>query len=379
MRILLGITGGIAAYKAANLIRLFSEAGHQIQVLPTENALRFIGKATLEALSGHNIDTDMYSDVAQVRHVELGQQADAIVVAPATASFIGRLASGIADDLLLNAIMASTAPIFLAPAMHTEMWQNQATVANVKTLVERGIRVLEPASGRLTGSDSGPGRMPEPEEIVEFVLGAGSLTGKKVVVTAGGTREQIDAVRFIGNSSSGRMGVEIAKAARDAGAEVTLIAANVEASLPQGVNIVRVSSVDDLEVAMDRDADLLIMAAAVSDFKVENPYPGKLKRSGAMQLNLVSTKDLIAAYASNHPKTFCVGFALAEQDADLETIARSKLWDKGLGLVVGNKVSALGAKSTEVLIVKPEGSTQLTGEKDQVAKDLIAEIAKEMS
>lgn len=379
MRILLGITGGIAAYKAANLIRLFSEAGHQIQVLPTENALRFIGKATLEALSGHNIDTDMYSDVAQVRHVELGQQADAIVVAPATASFIGRLASGIADDLLLNAIMASTAPIFLAPAMHTEMWQNQATVANVKTLVERGIRVLEPASGRLTGSDSGPGRMPEPEEIVEFVLGAGSLTGKKVVVTAGGTREQIDAVRFIGNSSSGRMGVEIAKAARDAGAEVTLIAANVETYLPQGVNIVRVSSVDDLEVAMDRDADLLIMAAAVSDFKVENPYPGKLKRSGAMQLNLVSTKDLIAAYASNHPKTFCVGFALAEQDADLETIARSKLWDKGLGLVVGNKVSALGAKSTEVLIVKPEGSTQLTGEKDQVAKDLIAEIAKEMS
>ena len=379
MRILLGITGGIAAYKAANLIRLFSEAGHQVQVLPTENALRFIGKATLEALSGHNIDTDMYSDVAQVRHVELGQQADAIVVAPATASFIGRLASGIADDLLLNAIMASTAPIFLAPAMHTEMWQNPATVANVKTLVERGIRVLEPASGRLTGSDSGPGRMPEPEAIVEFVLGAGSLSGKKVVVTAGGTREQIDAVRFIGNSSSGRMGVEIAKAARDAGAEVTLIAANVETSLPQGVTIVRVSSVDDLEVAMDRDADLLIMAAAVSDFKVENPYPGKLKRSGAMQLNLVSTKDLIAAYASNHPKTFCVGFALAEQDADLETIARSKLWDKGLGLVVGNKVSALGAKSTEVLIVKPEGSIQLTGEKDQVAKDLIAEIAKEMS
>ena len=379
MRILLGITGGIAAYKAANLIRLFSEAGHQVQVLPTENALRFIGKSTLEALSGHNIDTDMYSDVAQVRHVELGQQADAIVVAPATASFIGRLTSGIADDLLLNAIMASTAPIFLAPAMHTEMWQNPATVANVRTLVERGIRVLEPASGRLTGSDSGPGRMPEPESIVEYVLRAGRLSGKKVVVTAGGTREQIDAVRFIGNSSSGRMGVEIAKAARDAGAEVTLIAANVETSLPQGVTIVRVSSVDDLEVAMDRDADLLIMAAAVSDFKVENPYPGKLKRSGAMQLNLVSTKDLIAAYASNHPKTFCVGFALAEQDADLETIARSKLWDKGLGLVVGNKVSALGAKSTEVLIVKPEGSIQLTGEKDQVAKDLIAEIAKEMS
>ena len=379
MRILLGITGGIAAYKAANLIREFSEAGHDVTVLPTENALRFIGKTTLEALSGHNIDTDMYSDVAQVRHVELGQQADAIVVAPATASFLGRLAAGIADDLLMNAILASKAPLFLAPAMHTEMWENEATKANVRTLRDRGIKILEPASGRLTGADSGPGRMPEVEEIVAFVLHAGVLNGKRVVVTAGGTREQIDAVRFIGNSSSGRMGVEIAKAARDAGAQVTLIAANIETGVPQGVEVVRVSSVDDLEVAMQRDADVLVMAAAVSDFKVDNPYPGKLKRSGVMQLNLVATKDLIAGFASNHPNTFCVGFALAEEDSQLEDIARSKLWDKGLGLVVGNRVSALGATSTEVLVVDKDHAVELKGTKQEVAHSLIGMIAKALA
>lgn len=379
MRILLGITGGIAAYKAANLIRLFSESGHQVTVVPTENALRFIGKTTLEALSGHNIDTDMYSDVAQVRHVELGQQADAIVVAPATASFLGRLAAGIADDLLLNAILASKAPVFLAPAMHTEMWENPATLANVSTLRARGVKILDPASGRLTGSDSGPGRMPEPEDIVSYVLGTGPLSGKKVIVTAGGTREQIDAVRFIGNSSSGRMGVEIAKAARDAGAEVTLIAANVETSLPQGVKIVRVTSVDDLEIAMDQPADILVMAAAVSDFKVENPYPGKLKRSGAMQLNLVPTKDLIAGYASNHPKTFCVGFALADDEGELEDIARSKLWDKGLNLVVGNRVSALGSTQTEVLVVDANKAKTIKGDKQLVSKSLIELIAESLS
>ena len=379
MRILLGITGGIAAYKAANLIRAFSEAGHQVTVLPTENALRFIGKTTLEALSGHNIDTDMYSDVAQVRHVEFGQQADAIVVAPATASFLGRLASGIADDLLLNAILASKAPLYLAPAMHTEMWENQATRANIKTLTERGVKILEPSSGRLTGADSGPGRMPEVDEIVNFVLQSGPLHGKRVIVTAGGTREQIDAVRFIGNSSSGRMGVEIAKAARDAGGQVTLIAANLETDIPLGMDVVRVTSVDDLEVAMQREADILVMAAAVSDFKVKNQYPGKLKRSGAMQLNLVSTKDLIAGYASNHPDTFCIGFALAEEDSQLEDIARSKLWDKGLGLVVGNRVSALGAHETEVLVVDKETSVPLRGTKQEVAQGLIQLISESLS
>lgn len=379
MRILLGITGGIAAYKAANLIRAFKEQGHEVTVLPTENALRFIGKPTLEALSGHNIDIDMYSDLEKVRHVSLGQDTDAIVIAPATAAFLGRLAAGIADDLLMNAILASEAPVFIAPAMHTEMWQNPATQANVSLLEARGIRILEPASGRLTGEDSGPGRMPEVEEIVEFVLGAGLLRGKRVVVTAGGTREPIDAVRYIGNSSSGRMGIEIAKAARDQGADVTLIAANIESPLPPGIAIERVSSVDDLEIAMDRPTDILVMAAAVSDFKVENPFPGKLKRSGSMDLRLTSTKDLVAAYAANHLQAFCVGFALSDNDADLAEVAKQKLWDKGLKLVVGNRVRVLGSNQTEVLVVDSESEQELSGEKSAVAKELIAIIARSLS
>lgn len=379
MRILLGITGGIAAYKAANLIRAFSEAGHEVTVLPTESALKFIGKATLEGLSGQNIDLDMYSDVASVRHVALGQNADVVVVAPATAAFMGRLASGIADDLLMNAILASNAPIFIAPAMHTEMWLNPATQANLEILSARGIRVMEPADGRLTGDDSGPGRMPEAQEIVDFVLGAGSLRGKKVMVTAGGTREPIDAVRYVGNSSSGRMGVEIAKAARDQGAEVVLIAANLETAAPQGIQIRRVGSVEDLEIALDQSADVLIMAAAVSDFKVANPFPGKLKRQGSMHIELVATKDLVADYAANHPATYCVGFALTDEDAELESVSRSKLWDKGLRLVVGNRVSALGADSTSVLLVGPEQAQELSGTKREVSKALVAFIASALA
>jgi phosphopantothenoylcysteine decarboxylase / phosphopantothenate---cysteine ligase len=379
LRILLGITGGIAAYKAANLIRAFTEAGHEVTVLPTENALRFIGQPTLEALSGHNIDIDMYSDVEKVRHVSLGHQADAIVIAPATAAFLGRLAAGIADDLLMNAMLASKAPVFLAPAMHTEMWLNPATQANVQLLSARGIRIMEPAVGRLTGEDSGPGRLPEVEDIVEFVLGAGLLRGKKVIVTAGGTREPIDAVRHIGNSSSGRMGVEVAKAARDQGADVTLIAANLEAVVPAGIKVEHVSSVDDLEIAMDRPADILVMAAAVSDFKVANPFPGKLKRSGSMELTLTATKDLIAGYAANHPTTFCVGFALTDLDSNLEQVARQKLWDKGLKLVVGNRLSAIGAKETSVLVVDSETSQELNGSKQEVAKALVALIAESVS
>ena len=379
MRILLGITGGIAAYKAANLIRAFSEAGHEVTVLPTENALRFIGQPTLEALSGHNIDIDMYSDVEKVRHVAMGQEADAIVIAPATAAFLGRLAAGIADDLLMNAILASVAPVFVAPAMHTEMWENPATKANVALLRERGIQVMEPAQGRLTGEDSGPGRLPEVEDIVRFVLETGKLQGKRVLITAGGTREPIDVVRFIGNASSGRMGLELAKAARDQGAQVTLIAANLEGPMPGGIEIEHVSSVDDLEIAMDREADVLVMAAAVSDFKVSNPYPGKLKRSGEMELKLVATKDLVANYAANHPAVFCVGFALADEDGNLEQIARQKLWDKGLQLVAGNNVLVLSADNTELIVVGKDSTERLSGTKHEVARSLIELISKYLS
>jgi len=380
LRILLGITGGIAAYKAANLIRLFKESGHDVTVLPTQNALNFIGETTLEALSGKNINLDMYQDVADVRHVELGQNADAVVIAPATASFMARLAAGIADDLLLNAVLASDAPIFVAPAMHTEMWLNEATQANVKTLRSRGIAVIEPAVGRLTGTDSGPGRMPEPEQIAEFVLAAGVLRGKSVVVTAGGTREPIDSVRFIGNSSSGRMGIELAKAARDLGASVTLIATNIDLPLPAGVEVIRASTVDELELAMDRSCDLLVMAAAVSDFRVRNQSNEKLKRGQQISLELVPTKDLIAGYAANHPKTTAIAFALADQTgAELVDIARRKLWDKGVNYIIGNSVTALGSEDNTIQFVTAESAEEISGSKEDLSKEILRRVAGALS
>lgn len=380
MRILLGITGGIAAYKAANLIRGFSELGHQVTVVPTENALRFIGKPTLEALSGHAIETDMYEDVSQVRHVELGQQADLIVIAPATASFLARFAAGIADDLMLNAILASNAPVIVCPAMHTEMWLNQATQDNVSTLEGRGVRVMQPASGRLTGEDSGPGRLPETEEIISFALQDLPMQGRQVIVTAGGTREPIDSVRYIGNSSSGRMGIELAKAARDAGAHVTLIAANIDLPLPKGIEVTRVSTVDELELAMDRDCDVMIMAAAVSDFRVQNPYLGKLKRSSGLNLELTPTKDLIANYAANHPGKVHIAFALAEESKEkLIEIARGKLWDKSVTAVIGNSFEALGSPETLVQFVTKDNAVELTGTKTDVSKAIIGLVSKLIS
>jgi phosphopantothenoylcysteine decarboxylase/phosphopantothenate--cysteine ligase len=377
MRILLGITGGIAAYKAANLIRGLSELGHEVTVVPTENALRFIGKPTLEALSGHAIETDMYQDVAQVRHVELGQQADLILIAPATASFLARFAAGIADDLMLNAILASNAPVIVCPAMHTEMWLNPATQANIATLVSRGVRVMEPASGRLTGDDSGPGRLPEVAEIVEFAIAGLPLKGKHVIVTAGGTREPIDSVRYIGNSSSGRMGIELAKAARNAGAQVSLIAANIDLPLPKGIAVTHVSTVDELELAMDRECDVMIMAAAVSDFRVQNPYLGKLKRSNGLNLELTPTKDLIANYAANHPNSIHIAFALAEETKErLIEIARGKLWDKSVTAVIGNSFEALGNKDTLVQFVTKDDAIELSGSKTEVSKSILELVSK---
>ncbi|MEY2695050.1 MAG: bifunctional phosphopantothenoylcysteine decarboxylase/phosphopantothenate--cysteine ligase CoaBC [Actinomycetota bacterium] len=377
MRILLGITGGIAAYKAANLIRGLSELGHEVTVVPTENALRFIGKPTLEALSGHAIETDMYQDVAQVRHVELGQQADLILIAPATASFLARFAAGIADDLMLNAVLASNAPVIVCPAMHTEMWLNPATQANVATLVSRGVRVMEPASGRLTGDDSGPGRLPEVAEIIEFAIAGLPLKRKHVIVTAGGTREPIDSVRYIGNSSSGRMGIELAKAARNAGAQVSLIAANIDLPLPKGIAVTHVSTVDELELAMDRECDVMIMAAAVSDFRVQNPYLGKLKRSDGLNLQLTPTKDLIANYAANHPNSIHIAFALAEESKErLIEIARGKLWDKSVTAVIGNSFEALGNKDTLVQFVTKDDAIELSGSKTEVSKSIVELVSK---
>jgi len=379
LRILLGITGGIAAYKAANLIRAFSELGHEVDALPTQNALRFIGKATLEALSGNAIDDHMYKDVHEVRHVDLGAKADLIVVAPATANFLAKLANGIADDLLMNAILASKSPIFVCPAMHTEMWQNPATQANVATLRARGINVMEPASGRLTGSDTGPGRLPETEDILQFVMNDKTLSGVTVTVTAGGTKEPIDSVRFIGNSSSGRMGIQIATAYRDAGASVRLIACNIDLTLPPGVEIVRASSVVELEQAMDQPCDIMVMAAAVSDFQVAEPFKGKLPRGEARTIELIPTKDLIANFAANHPSSFCLAFALAEDGADIEVISLEKLGAKGVSAVAGNSVSALGAETNELTLVTKDKVSKQSGTKVQLGKWLVTTITELMS
>ena len=378
MRILLGITGGIAAYKAAGLLRAMSELGHEVTALPTQNALRFIGEATLEALSGKNIDSDLYGDVASVRHVQLGQEADLIVIAPATAAFLGRYAAGIADDLLLNALLASTAEVLVVPAMHTEMWQNQATIENVETLRSRGIRVMEPASGRLTGEDTGPGRLPEVEDIVEFLFASSPLSGKTVTVTAGGTRERIDDVRFIGNRSSGKTGIALALAARDLGAKVRLIACNL-AQTPKGMDVTHVESVADLSAALQESSDVLVMAAAVSDFQVANPHKGKLSRSTVPELKLSSTPDLLAAYTKQFPKSFAVGFALVDQEEDVVKASRSKLETKGAKVVIGNSVSSLEGSDTVVQYVDADSEVEISGTKDEVAREIMRRVAAQLS
>jgi phosphopantothenoylcysteine decarboxylase/phosphopantothenate--cysteine ligase len=257
------------------------------------------------------------------------------------------------------------------------MWTNEATQNNVLVLTERGIRVMMPSTGRLTGSDSGVGRLPEVEQIIEFALG-GPLSGKRVVVTAGGTREKIDEVRYIGNSSTGRMGTEIAIAARDMGAAVTFIAANLE-TFPQGVNVLKVETVDDLEKAMDVDCDAIIMAAAVSDFRVKNTFAGKLSRSEVPNLQLEGTKDLIASYSARRPDVFAVAFALADENSDLETIGRQKLWDKGVDLVVANSTKTLGSKQAEVVLIDAESAAALAGSKAEVAKAIVSLVAEALS
>jgi len=378
LRILLGITGGIAAYKAAGLLRAMSELGHDVTALPTQNALRFIGEATLEALSGKNIDPELYGDVASVRHVQLGQEADLIVVAPATAAFLGRYAAGIADDLLLNALLASTAPVVVVPAMHTEMWQNQATIENVETLRSRGIRVMQPVSGRLTGEDTGPGRLPEVEEIIDFLFAASPLAGKTVTVTAGGTRERIDDVRFIGNRSSGKTGVALAIAARDLGAKVHLIACNLSQT-PKGIEVSHVDSVTELSAALHKPADVLVMAAAVSDFQVVNPHKGKLSRSTVPELELTSSPDLLAAYTKKFPDSFAVGFALVDQGEDVIDASRGKLEAKGAKVVIGNPIGSLGGNDTSVQYVDAESATEITGSKGDVAREIMRRVAAQLS
>ena len=392
---MVGVTGGIAAYKSAALIRLFSEAGHSVQVVATNNAFKFIGKTTLEALSGNPIsivDPDLFTDVDQVKHIALAKSADLIVVAPATASFLAKMTSGIADDLLTTTVLAATCPVVVAPAMHTEMWENKATVANIHTLESRGVTIVWPAVGRLTSEDSGAGRLAEPEEIFETALASlgGPLSGKRVVVTAGGTREPIDAARFIGNFSSGKQGVAFARAAKLMGAEVELIAANIDDSLVSGLKVTPVGTALELSqalAALSGKYDLLVMAAAVADFRPSEPTVSKLKRSelgDRLDVALVANPDIltetVATLKKADSKAIVLGFA-AEASDDLETLAKAKLSAKGCDYLAANNISedkVFGKDHTELLLVSKSGSQRYKGSKQSVAKDVLSLIASNM-
>jgi phosphopantothenoylcysteine decarboxylase/phosphopantothenate--cysteine ligase len=371
--IVVGITGGIAAYKAVNVVRAFVLLGDDVHVVATTAALRFVGKPTLEAISRNPVHTDLYEGVAEVRHVAIGQSADLIVVAPATANSIAKIALGLADDLLGNTILASTAPLVLAPAMHTEMWNNPATVANIATLRTRGTTIVGPGVGRLTGADSGPGRMEEPDTIVAAALEAlavrrgesadesqsepaQDLAGRHVLISAGGTREPLDPVRFLGNRSSGRQGVALADAARSRGASVTLVAAHLEVPVPAGVTVQAVSTTLELQEAMRSSAataDIVIMAAAVADYRPAAVQADKIKKDVAgdrVTLELVRNPDVLAGLVQErHPGQVIVGFA-AETEADdtlRRELGRTKIQRKGSDLLVLNRVGWTQGFATE--------------------------------
>jgi phosphopantothenoylcysteine decarboxylase/phosphopantothenate--cysteine ligase len=397
VRVVLGVTGGIAAYKATGIIRLLTEAGHDVKVIPTANALRFIGATTLEALSHNSVDPDLYTDVESVKHVELGQSADLVIVAPATASFLARMASGLADDLLMNTLLATKAPILVAPAMHTEMWQNAATKANVATIRSRGIEVLEPAVGRLTGADSGPGRLPEPEEIVAAALSLSApqdLAGKNILITAGGTQEPIDPVRFLGNHSSGKQGIAIAAEATKRGAKVTLIAANIHEPIPDLHELIRVSTAAELEAEVSGHlsfVDAVIMAAAVADFRVAATSEQKLKRrelGEEITLKLVANPDILAGLVAKiheeELKVVSVGFAAetATNSNELQRLAEQKLAAKGCDILVANNVSngaVFGADHNTVLVLTKSGDvTGRDGSKRAIADHILDVLSQEI-
>ena len=353
-RIVLGVAGGIAAYKAVELLRLLTESGHEVRVVPTAGALQFVGAATWAALSGAPVSASTWDDVHAVPHVRIGQTADLVVVAPATADLLARAAHGLADDLLTNTLLTARCPVVLAPAMHTEMWEHAATQANVALLRGRGVLVLEPAVGRLTGADSGKGRLPEPEEIASVcrrVLARGGLrrdlTGRTVLVSAGGTREHLDPVRFLGNRSSGRQGHALARCAVARGARVVLVTA---AALPDvaGADHVRVTSAAELRdaaLAAAPGCDAVVMAAAVADYRPAQRLTTKRKKTASFSVELVQNPDVLAELvAARRPGQVLVGFAAETGDdtGDALEHGRRKLARKGCDLLVVNEVGEPG-------------------------------------
>lgn len=369
------MSGGIAAYKACELLRRLTESGHDVTVVPTAAALEFVGAPTWAALSGKPVASDVWTGVHEVPHVRLGQEADLVVVAPATADLLARAAHGMADDLLTSTLLTARCPVVVAPAMHTEMWEHAATRANVATLRERGVVVLEPAEGRLTGADTGKGRLPDPEEIFHAaleVLARGDarqdLAGWHVVVSAGGTREYLDPVRFLGNRSSGRQGYALARTAAARGATVTLVAANTSLADPAGVKVVHVETTAELREAVleaSASADAVVMAAAPADFRPAEVSSSKIKKrddGSSPPLELVQNPDILAGLAAERPRpgTVVVGFAAETGDAEGDVLAhaRAKLARKGCDLLVLNDVSGgavFGSEDNEAVLLAADG------------------------
>jgi phosphopantothenoylcysteine decarboxylase/phosphopantothenate--cysteine ligase len=342
--IILGVGGGIAAYKSCDLLRRLQERGYQVTVVPTPASLNFVGKATWEALSGKPVSSQVWENVYTVPHISLADNSEYFVIAPATADLIARLAAGRADDLLTNLVLASNSPKMLVPAMHPSMWRDPATVANVKTLRERGFKVMEPEVGRLTGSDEGQGRFPETASIVnefdEMTGNSSDLLGKRVLITAGGTRESIDPVRFIGNRSSGKQGIAIARAAKMRGALVHLIAANVDEKDVKGIQTTHVVSTEEMHEALKQEfpfCDVLVMSAAVADAKPKLTSFEKIKKSMLGTIELTPNTDLVAAMSKNKTHQLIIGFAAETKDHLQE--ARMKMESKGLDLIYVNDVS----------------------------------------
>ncbi|MER3394687.1 MAG: bifunctional phosphopantothenoylcysteine decarboxylase/phosphopantothenate--cysteine ligase CoaBC [Microcella pacifica] len=386
--IVVGITGGIAAYKAVGVVRGLVLAGHDVHVIATESALRFVGRPTLEAISRNTVHTDLFEGVAEVRHVALGQRADLILIAPATAHTLASLAGGLAGDLLGTTVLASAAPVLLAPAMHTEMWDHSATQANVATLRARGLAFVGPATGQLTGTDSGAGRMSEPEEIVARALDLlrpQDLEGRRVLISAGGTREPLDPVRYLGNRSSGRQGVALAEAARSRGAAVTLVAAHLEVPAPAGVVVERVGTARELEASLRAHAashDTIIMAAAVADFRPRAVAEEKIKKDaseGGLSLELERTPDIIAGLSEHRaPGQRIVGFAAetaSDEDA-LLALGAAKARRKGVDLLVLNRVGwaeGFGTEDNAVIALDATGVelARVAGDKLSVAHRIL--------
>lgn len=405
MRIILGVGGGIAAYKVASLLRLFTEAGHNVTVIPTEAAQRFVGTATWEALSGNPVSNSVFEAVDQVRHVRLGQEADLVVIAPATADLLARAAAGMADDLLTGSLLVTRAPVVFAPAMHTEMWQHPATAANVETLRRRGAVVLEPAVGRLTGTDTGPGRLPDPEIIYAAALkvfsgqaapGARPLAGRTLTITAGGTREPLDPVRFLGNRSSGKQGVALAAAALEAGATVHFIAAHMDVPPPAGVELTLVETAEELREAtlkLAQHSDALIMAAAVADFRPESVSETKVKKRDDGEnpvITLTRNPDILVETVQQRrtlgSPAVIVGFAAETGDEDATPLAHGlrKLQRKGCDLLVLNRVGrslVFGQDSTEITILDAGGAEPETvkGTKVSVAQVVVQRVAEALT